>query len=858
MAGINFGFNVSQSQLASLLTTTPTVGKISLTSTGPFLGAIGLDAGWQYSALNMAPLETSLGGGKLYLGSSVNSTNYFAATLGASADGNYRLGTGGNQGQLTIGVSAFNNVLTGNTASVIFGAPQLLNAGPQSDALVNGNNANVSLQNVNNYGGGTIFYRGALVTANTAFSLGTGTAYRSTNSTGTTGDNMLRTNNYTLIANNIVIIGDMRVDTQGTGTEFTGTVNLSPGGVAGTHTIENSANNQGGDIAFRGVISGTGNLIKGGSTGTTTLVLDSTANTFTGQVSVTNGSIEIGQNALPNTNGALGNSDTPVLLSGLNGQNIGFLLGGQVTMGRDIYSSPASGQVDAVIANTLYSANLTGNVAVVTSGGTTNFQALANANNGGLIGTLVISGAITGPGNVAFGDTTNTTSPVRQGQVVLLGGANGISPNTYTGTTTLNTGYVVVGGDTYYTGPAANPTIISGPFGTGQLIFGSGGTNNTGVNIGSNGPNRLILNPLGPITTNAPVTYTFDGLGGLDFANTAINFDLNNTAANTLAIRTFQVTDQQGVIEFDQNLTNSSNTTTGGALINKTGSGILVYTGTPTSSAVDQNAADTNYGSLWEISAGTLAVSSDANLGTSAINIPGLTSISRTNAPTDVKLNGGTLAITGAGFASKHDYVFGANSDIDVASGGTFTINTGLLGAFQLTKSGAGTLVLNPSTNNQLTTPTAVTGNADTTLVIGGSNPFTSAGGNQANAVVTTNTSGNPFVASNGTVTLNGGLLGVTNTSNTGATINLGATSTLNFNAGSYVQVKAPSSGVNTLSVGTLTEGLDGVLIILADNASTFGTPTGNQLFEVSGTAPGGLQRDPHDARCLHPQCRHQ
>ena len=104
---------------------------------------------------------------------------------------------------------------------------------------------------------------------------------------------------------------------------FRGNVDLAPGGVAGTHVLEIGVGAQPSNFGVNGIISGSGsNLVKSGNqplvlngmntyTGTTTLsptgTLPSTGSTFAG--------ILVGTDVLPNTPGALGNSDTPLLIN---------------------------------------------------------------------------------------------------------------------------------------------------------------------------------------------------------------------------------------------------------------------------------------------------------------------------------------------------------------------------------------------------------------------------------------------------------------------------------------------------------------------------------------------------------------
>jgi autotransporter-associated beta strand protein len=187
-------------------------------------------------------------------------------------------------------------------------------------------------------------------------------------------------------------------------------------------------------FGINGVISGSGaNLVKSGNqpmvlnglntyTGTTTITpsgtLPSTGTTFSGLL--------VGNNVLPNTAGALGISNTPLLYSGAGttGNSGGIGLSGQITFGRDIIIQNTTDTTNvSVFGNSIFTAKLTGGVSLLTGGTNriTQFQALNT-------GRLELLGPITGTGavNVRFGDGANPA--VRSGVVFLGGDANGLLP----------------------------------------------------------------------------------------------------------------------------------------------------------------------------------------------------------------------------------------------------------------------------------------------------------------------------------------------------------------------------------------------------------------------------------------------
>ena len=833
ISGVSFGYNndgtrLTQANILDRLTTgAATDGKVQLTTTGANLGVIGLDNSWQYGALDMGAMETALNAGgpveRLWLGnmtSGVNNQVYFAPTLGASTDGVYRLGGGGTQGTLWIGFNAFENVLTGGN-SVQIGAAD--GNAFNTPGLINGN-GNITLNTRQNFTGGLTANRDSILNIGNNFALGSGTlAVNQSTTTGGSlsgsvvggGSGALQTFSGAVSLNNPVdIAADLRW--QGNGDlVFRGAVNLAPGGVAGTHVLEVGVGGQGAILGINGVISGTGsNLIKSGNqplvlnglntyTGTTTITpsgtLPSTGTTFSG--------ILVGNNVMPNTAGALGISDTPLLYSGpgTTGNSGGIGLSGQITFGRDILVQNTTDTTNvSIFGNSIYTAKLTGGVSIVTGGTNriTQFQAL-NSGRLELLGPITSLGAV----NVRFGDGAN---PAVRGGVVYLGGdANGYSPNTYSGATFLDNARTIIGADALYTGPANALNIISGPFGSSTLLFGAG-SNNGGSTLGSDGANRIIPNQLASMGTAANITTTFEGRGNLTFINTTNpgaggSFNINSDAS--LRNRTFAVNTTQGAIQFDSELSASG---AAGANLLKTGTGILILNGS--NSVVNNSNTDANYGTSWFIDAGTLRVTNDAALGSTTVLAAAQSHLA--GLPSDVRLRGGTLSVGGT-FLTPRQFIQTAASTIEVSGSNTLTQGLPITGAFGLTKTSTGTLVLNATTN------------AFTSLTIGG---IPSGGGMVSTAMGTAAGTQQPF--GTGAVTLSGGTLqltAVTGTAPVGTTVGTtqaAASHVLNVSSAAGIVPGMTISGTNIAanSIVTAVNGNNITLSLPTTGAATAAT----------------------------------
>jgi len=228
-----------------------------------------------------------------------------------------------------------------------------------------------------------------------------------------------------------------------------------------------------GNTTISSVIGGVGGLAK---TGAGLLTLSSGSNTFTGQLTVANGTLSIGSINGINANGTLGNTWLPVIL-GSSG-NTGTL---QYTGGNNSSTKPFR----------------------LAAGGTGAFDVTVGAN------TLTLNGVIYGSGGLTkTGAGTLTLSP---------GGGTSSIQNQFTGMTTVTAGRLKLGTQgalamSPYDTTGASATVgldassVSGlPQSMGVLLGGLSGSVNLDTTMmpGYGAKDQLILNP----QTGTSVTY---------------------------------------------------------------------------------------------------------------------------------------------------------------------------------------------------------------------------------------------------------------------------------------------------------------------------------------------------------------
>jgi autotransporter-associated beta strand protein len=247
-----------------------------------------------------------------------------------------------------------------------------------------------------------------------------------------------------------------------------------------------------GAATFSGPISGSGGLIKAG-------LLDATlsgANTYTGTTTILAGGIRFSADVLPNTAGAFGNSDAPIiLLPGATNAGI-FTTQDNLVLARDLIVR-GNGTGRAVLGATLNSPKR-----FILDGNITLERELTLQGSILTAAPMTLNGTISGSGRLA--DNVSSTFAILNGN------------NTFSGGINIFEGGFFAGSDT--------------AFGTGTIWFSSQGR------IGAFGAPRTIANPITAVSSgglvdisigttsngcNQPITFTgvLDLGGGKQGAN---------------------------------------------------------------------------------------------------------------------------------------------------------------------------------------------------------------------------------------------------------------------------------------------------------------------------------------------------
>ncbi|MBC7366646.1 MAG: autotransporter-associated beta strand repeat-containing protein [Undibacterium sp.] len=634
-----------------------------------------------------------------------------------------------------------------------------------------------------------------------------------------------------------------------------GTLQIGNGSTAGSVTgnIANSAAltfNRSDALTYAGVISGTGSFNKTGA-GTLTL---SGANTYTGTTTVSAGTLSFTGSGGLASSAVTVNSGATVFAGNFGSYTIGSIAGaGAVSFSSGTLNAGGNN------ASTTFSGSIAGSGTLVKTGtGTLTFNGSAPAGSQLAVsgGTLLFAPSaaanFTASVLVQSGGTAIIAPPdpsrfIRHVTVYSGGSATIALPNsTPLGTTeiTVNSGGAFTLEETYKTTALSNTKLavssgasLSLP-GEGLVLggldnFGGGaititptgtwfmpnltiGANNlssafggtltfTGATFGfyirkiGTGTWTLLSTPnFAPIVQVGYVALSNTSAGtGIQLQGGGLRYDTAMTHTGGIASQT-----GGGMIDLGSNNVTLSGALSGGSssaadTLNKIGAGTLTLTG-----------SSTNFLGQLAINAGTVSVSTSANLGATSGEFT-----------SSVGFGGGTLATT-ANFTSEHPIALNAGGGtLNVASATTLTWNGAITGASgnSLTKTGAGTLVLTAANTyaGGTTISFGIVATGSTTALGTGPVAVSAAGA---------------ILALNGTLLTN-----TVSVTNGGTLSGSGGTGTLSASSGGTI---SPGNSPGLLSAGTTTFGPGGSYIWEINDAASPATSSGTRydLLSISGS----------------------
>jgi fibronectin-binding autotransporter adhesin len=576
-----------------------------------------------------------------------------------------------------------------------------------------------------------------------------------------------------------------------------------------------------GNLTISGPITSTTNLIKDG-TGAGKLILSgNNASTFTGDIYVNNGVLQAANS------GALGStaSSTTIIAAGA-----GLELTGNVTIPNAI-SVTGSGLSSAGALHNVAGANTISGT-VTTTGATT---ITADTGSSFTLGTLTGAGndvTFGGAGNITAGAVTTGAGAVNinsTGNVTF----NGTTANTYTGTTTVNSGTLVLA-KSASTDAIAGNLVING----GAVQLGANFQIDNSATVTVNGSGKLDVNgnteTLRQLTSTSSTAAVTLGTGTLNL-NSPSNANTNYAGTITGAAGSnFNVVgagkvslsgDNSGFVgtinvnSGTLHVSGSNNAAGAGTVNVATGGNLQVQGGVTVATPMTINGTGTS---------GNGAVENFGSNNTLTGNVT-LAGAAR------IQSDSGTLTVAGPVNLGANTLTVGGASDTSI---------TGLIsGTAGLNKDGVGTLHLG-HTGNTFSGPTTITAG---TLVTDASNVFNSTSAvtvtsgqlsllNTSQTIATLSGAGNVDFGTAGTgkLTLSGGSSSFAGTfSGTGSlVINSGATLTLN---GSFADANLNI----TLNGGTLI--LNGASYsfgtLTVSNSSSildFGSYAGTTTFNVN------------------------
>ncbi|WP_374562614.1 putative Ig domain-containing protein [Ideonella sp.] len=528
------------------------------------------------------------------------------------------------------------------------------------------------------------------------------------------------------------------------------------------------------DMTLSGVVSGSAALTKSGAS---TLTL-SASNTYSGAFSVTAGTLTLsGGAALADTATVALSSGTTLSLS--NNETIGALSGaGSVSLSSNTLTVSQS-------TDTTLSGAISGTGGLTKAGSGTLTLSGSNTYTGA---TTVSAGGLTlGAVGGTLADSTAVT--VASGATLTLGDDETIAVLSGAGTVAVGSHVLTVGinGD--------SSTFSGGITGSGTLTLDGSGTLTLS---GTNSAQSWALNVL----SGGTVAIAGDanlGTGTVQLNGGTLSVTGDTTVDNTV---TLGVNDGSVSVGSGRAVSLSGAIGGTGSLV-KTGSGSLTLSGS------------NNYSGTTTVSAGTLAVASDGNLGAGSLALSA----------------GSTLQVTGA---TTIDNAISLGGSATLLIDAAVTASGAISGSGSLTKAGSGNLTLSSGSSNYAggTTLSAGTVTAQNSASLGSGSITFDGGALTVDSGASPTFSNSVAMASSGTLNLTSG----TQATFSGAFSGTGALAVIGVAGGAAEVLTLGNTGNSTAWSGTLAA-TDATLQFAGDNQLASGAITLNGGAQLTSTA---------------------
>ena len=569
-----------------------------------------------------------------------------------------------------------------------------------------------------------------------------------------------------------------------------------------------------------GVISGTGTsgLSKIGGPGT--LAISNKANTFGGQVSLVGGTTSVTKlaNTGENSSFGTGSSTSQIIINGAVLTHVGS------------ETSSTNRQLSFNSGNNTINSN---------GSGTLSFTAASIANAGNAARTLTLGGTNTGDntfGSIINNSTGFVTGLIKSGagKWVLTGN------NSYTGSTTINAGILSVTGSGVLGGAAGSTNNDNG-----NIVFGSG---SLGAVLQFESAAQLgVASEIRFRNTTGPLP----GQGGrIEFIGTTNQVVSKNLQSDSSAGVRLSSNSVGGKLVMSGNWTNVTNTRQ--VFLEGTGTGLNEISGAMNTGAITKRDAGT-----WLLSGNNSSLSTAVTVSGGTLMLGNANALGTTAAGTTVStlgvldLNGQTigaeaLSLSGTGISSGGALINSSSSaaslggvitlaaNSTVAATGDLTLAGAIVGAFSLTKQGAGTLALT-SASSTFSAGTFITQGGlslGTMAALGAGNLSLGSGTNATELIFTGSAEDSTKV-----LTMAGTTGGVTLTQSGNGNLNLSSGIVVSSGGAKQLTLQGSTAGTGQLS-GILADGSGSVVNILKAGSGTWtlsgaNTYTGNT--EITG-----------------------